>query len=359
MNVTKFRVISPAPHGAWIDLLNNRIQNLIFATPQWMDCITEVEDMQNASRFYEFSNGKKAIIPLARRKTSFLSSSIFASMPHGWGMGGLITWPNLDKNEMLAILNDLRDLEHLQVSIRPNPIEEYLWKKVDFVFDSTTEHSTHILDISNGFEHFWSKVLNSSTRNKIRKGENSGLVVECDETGKAIDEFYQIYMRWTDNRARERKIPLIFSRWLARKREPLEKFRVVNREFGSRCQIWTAKLNRVLVSVAILLIHNAHAYYWRSYSDKFLTRSTRANELLQKFMVEEACKQGCIYYHMGESGGVPSLIHYKEKFGAAQFSCREYHLEKFPVTKIQQVTNQFLSQFERYMIKRLESNHGN
>jgi len=345
----EFLVSTPAPRKAWDTLIGNCPKSLIYTTPQWMDCVTGVERMVDASRFYEFSNGKQAIVPLIRRTMGCKPLSVLASMPRGWGQGGLIAHPELNKHEVIAILNDLRRLGYMQISIRPNPLDVNLWKGLGGSFDSIIEHSTHILNISGGFGHFWSKTLDSPTRNKIRKGEKSGLVIECDTTGQAIDDFYRIYLRWNDNRARDRKFPVLFYRWLARRREPLEKFRRVSQSFDGNCQIWTAKLNRVPVASAILLTHSIHAFYWRSHSDKALAGPTRANEVLQKYMIEEACKRGCLYYHMGESGGVPSLIHFKEKFGAVRYFYNEYVFENLSLTELRQ-------SFQR-LIKRIEEKY--
>ena len=46
-----------------------------------------------------------------------------------------------------------------------------------------------------------------------------------------------------------------------------------------------------------------------------------------------ACEAGCRYYHMGESGGAGSLIHFKARYGAIEYSSSEYLIERIPVVR--------------------------
>jgi hypothetical protein len=348
MLMTKdFKVTTPAPREIWEKLAENDPQSMIYATPKWMDCINGVEGTKDASRYYEFSNGKQVVLPLVEQRKGWRAASSLASNPTGWGQGGLIGCSNLEEDELKAILQDLRSLGYMQTSIRPSPLAAGFGTNAASECDSILKHSTHILDIREGFEHYWKKKLDSATRNKILRSEKSGLTIECDTTGQAVDDFYRVYLLWTEDRARARKYPVFLYRQLAYMREPISKFRLVSQKFGTNCQIWTAKLDGKPVASAFFLIHQLHAYYWRSQSIKSVAGPTRANEALQKAMIQEACRQGCHYYHMGESGGVPSLIQFKEKFGAEPYYYQEYFLENIPVTKIRQSIFGFIKLVER------------
>lgn len=353
-----FKVISPAPHDVWETVLNKLPQNMIFVTPKWIDAINEVEGTHDASRFYEFSSGNQVLLPLVRSGSWYNPFSRLASLPHGWGMGGLLAPDGMNEREFRSILEDLKNLGFFRISIRPNPLDERSWINIGDFSVYSIEHATHILDISRGFEHYWSNVLDSATRNKIRKGEKSRLTIECDQTGRTVDDFYTIYLNWTDARAADRHLPRRVLHYIAERREPLKKFQAVSSRLQGNCQIWTVRKDGQPIASAILLIHNVHAYYWRSYSDRALVSPTRANELLQKHMIEEACRLGCRYYHMGESGGVPSLIHFKEKFGAVAYNYREYYLERVPVSRLLQLFDRFLHRIENRQIMMTESGYG-
>jgi lipid II:glycine glycyltransferase (peptidoglycan interpeptide bridge formation enzyme) len=154
--------------------------------------------------------------------------------------------------------------------------------------------------------------------------------VECASGGKPISVFYDLYIRWLEQRARQRRIPISLARWLGRRREPLRRFEAVAQAFGDACRIWVARLEGQPVAASILLIFGANAVYWRNASDKESAGSTRANDLLQRLMIGDACTAGCRYYHMGESGGVDSLMHFKSRFGAVAYRYFEYYKERLP-----------------------------
>ncbi len=49
--------------------------------------------------------------------------------------------------------------------------------------------------------------------------------------------------------------------------------------------------------------------------------------------VEDACKAGCRWYYMGDSGRSESLSRYKEQFGAQRHHhYAEYRLERLPIS---------------------------
>jgi lipid II:glycine glycyltransferase (peptidoglycan interpeptide bridge formation enzyme) len=67
--------------------------------------------------------------------------------------------------------------------------------------------------------------------------------------------------------------------------------------------------------------------------DKELAGPTRANYLLHRLAIEEACAAGCRYYDMGETGVSASLAQFKTRFGARPYAYAEYHLERLPITR--------------------------
>ena len=56
--------------------------------------------------------------------------------------------------------------------------------------------------------------------------------------------------------------------------------------------------------------------------------------LLHRLAIEEACRAGCRYYHMGESGSSASLAQFKRRFGANAYGYAEYRLERLPITSV-------------------------
>jgi hypothetical protein len=68
--------------------------------------------------------------------------------------------------------------------------------------------------------------------------------------------------------------------------------------------------------------------------NKELAGPTRANYLLHRLAIEEACDADCFYYDMGESGASDSLARFKTRFGARPQPYAEYHLERLPITAV-------------------------
>ena len=66
--------------------------------------------------------------------------------------------------------------------------------------------------------------------------------------------------------------------------------------------------------------------------DRELAAPTRANFLLHRLAIEDACVSGCRAYHMGESGTSSGLARFKEEFGAVPHRYAEYQLERLPLT---------------------------
>jgi hypothetical protein len=159
------------------------------------------------------------------------------------------------------------------------------------------------------------------------------LAITRDLNGDQLPVFYGLYMQWIDDRARARGVPIRLARFLGKVREPYERLERVKGHLGEACQLWVASLEDEPVAASLLLIQGGHAFYWRNAHASKLSGPTRANSLLQRLMIEEACRQGCRYYHMGESGGKDSLKHYKEKFGAVEYMYNEYYYEKLPLSK--------------------------
>jgi len=347
-----FRVHSPAPRDAWDELAINDDKAMVFQTPRWMDAITFEGHHMDCSRLYEFPGGEKVLLPLVCTSGMFGRQTMLSSLPHGWGTGGPLFSSSFDTEKVRLMIDDLRSLDCLRLNIRPNPLTAAMWHAVEGHFDVSVKHVSHIIDLHGGFDHFWTKTLSTATRTKIRRAEKSPLVINRELGGKAIPSFYHLYMQWLDNRSQERGMPDFISRFTGRRREPESKFQAVGRVLGDKCQVWTASLERQPVAAAIFFIQGPHAVIWRSYSDKNLFNGLPVNYLLQKSLIEEACRSGCQFYHMEESGGVRTLMHFKEQFGAVGYPYKEYYLERFSFTAVQQGISMLGGKMENHLLRR-------
>lgn len=336
MNTTRefaWHVSSPAPRDVWARIIAGNDNALVFQTPEWTDGLCATGDYEDASRLYETADGRQLILPLVQSRWLTGTPAVLASMPDGWGMGGLISDKPLRSEDAAMALADLGRLPSMRMVVRPNPLTAQFWPDAGYAGWNSVPRVTHILNLEGGFDAVWNKRFSTATRTKIRKAEKAGMEVTCATGGELLDVFYDVYMEWIDRRARERHVPLLLARWLGRQREPLKKFQYAAKALGDAFRTWVVRLDNRPIAVAILLVRGANAFYWRSASVKEIAGPIRANDLLQIRMIEDACSAGALHYHMGESGGVDSLMHFKSRFGAEGHPYNGYFRERFPLSR--------------------------
>jgi hypothetical protein len=345
-----FRVTSPAPRDAWLEILQQDAQAMIFQTPVWIDAACSTGQYIDASRFYELSDGRQWLLPMLCTKPIIPGFATQTSLPDGWGQGGLLSNGPLNREDIHIVYEDLARQPVLRTLMHPNPLQASTWDLGMPPGLSTVSRISHILDLEGGFDQVWSKMFHSKTRTAIRKAEHSSLTVDWDSTGKYIPVFYEMFLRWAERRGQERHLPARIARWTNQRREPLERFEMIANALGEVCRVYVAWLDGQPVAASILLIFKQNAVAYRSTSIKELAHPVRANDMLQSVMIQEACRVGCRYYHRGESGGVASLMQFKSGFGATPVPFKDYSIERFPVTGVTQKVNGLMKLIEHQLM---------
>jgi hypothetical protein len=133
--------------------------------------------------------------------------------------------------------------------------------------------------------------------------------------------------------------------------DPRRKFETVAAALGNNCRIWLASMGGRPIASLIALVHGPNAIFWRGTDNPALARPHRANELLQRMAIEDACQAGCRYYEMGESGGVSSLMRYKERFGAKAYPIAEYRIERLPLTQLESAVDHAQRQVGKHLMR--------
>jgi Acetyltransferase (GNAT) domain len=327
-------ITTPAPHDKWAHILQTTAEALAFHTPAWLDCICEVGNYADASRLYEFRNGRSVLLPLVRRRGLPGKVAVEASLPYGWGFGGALAPGGLTAEEASCIMADLSARPGLITSVRPDPLAAVPWLATRPAAIATTQRLAHVLDLEGGFEHLWEHRFATRARRNVRRAERQGVVVECDTTGRLMPVFYALYWRSVDRWARQAGQPLLLAQLLARWREPFRKYQRIAARLGTACRVYVAWVNGQPAASTIVLHHGSNASYWRAAMDKDLADPSRATFLLLRRSIEDACAGGCRHYHMGDSGNSASLAYFKEGFGAEPYRYEEYHFERLPVTQL-------------------------
>ncbi len=322
--------ISPAPRDAWEVVLRSDPLALESQSPAWTDAACAAGGFEDASRLYETVDGRHLVLPMLRRRPSLGALSIEASNPPGWGVGGLLAPGGPTTAEIATVFSELAGRRVLTQRLWPNPLTAASWATAAPVQARATQRVAHLINLEGGFDHVWSKLFQKSSRRGARHAEREGVTVECDITGRLIPEFHALHSQAVSRWSRLQHEP----RWMAMRRhrhnDPLEKFEAIAHCLGERCQVWVARIGAKPIASMIVLQGN-NAYDFRAAMDEDCTRY-RANDLLLRHAVCDACKAGCRSYYMGDSGHSATLGQFKERFGARPYDYAEYLLERLPIS---------------------------
>jgi len=335
----------PVRRDEWASIVDSDPDAFLTHTPRWMDCLVELGGYEDASRLYEMADGRRMVLPLARRTRLPGWLAVHHSLPATWGYSGLVGDP-LHPADVAQVVDDLRALGGASVSIRPSPAASEVWDAGAPPSVGRSARATHLVDLRDGFESVWTNRIKTKTRTKVRRAERVGVVVERDNTGAYVDAFYDLYLGWLAERAERHNLPKRISVATGRHRELRRKFEVVAAAFPDNCITWIALIDDQPIASCIQLVHGAHSLYWRGFSDRTMAGKTKANYLLQKLMLEEAAERGCQCHHLGESGGVETLMQFKEAFGAVRHDYHVFTLERLPVNRAHDLATGWRSQVE-------------
>jgi Acetyltransferase (GNAT) domain len=330
------RVLSPAPRDAWASVLKASAEATIFHTPEWLDACCVAGDFEDASRLYERQDGRQIVIPMVRHRGR---RALRTTWSMRWGSGGAIAPGRVTPEDVATVLDDLLRTT-ARLIVKPGHLSDGAW-----VATSARErvpHTVHIVDLRGGFGALWSNQFSSDTRNHIRRAEKRGVDIQWGTGSELVSIHWDIYLRWTARRARARGIPVPVGLALAKRRESAERFETVARHLGERCRVAVASIDGQPVASAIVLLHGAFAHYWRTADDRAADRSKYANSLILARALEDTAERGYDCLDMGESGGVRSLMDFKEHFGAKPQSYDELRFEPQIVTNATRARDRLL-----------------
>jgi hypothetical protein len=313
-------VVSPAPRDVWLELFRASDDSLVSQSPSWFDALLE-SGHRDASRLYTLRSGRRLVLPLARSKRP---GSTNASLPAGWGIGGLVASGHTLPSDVAAVAADPMLASTGPHLIKPGPLAAAAWA-VALPAAAGASHSVHILDLAGGHDMAWDR-FGSDTRKMIRRAERAGVVVESGNSARLIEAFHELYDRWLDERARRLHRPPALQRWSGRRNEPPARLDLLARRLGDRCQQWVAFVEGQPAAALVTFIDGSVAVNWRSTMSRERSGKTQANYLLQAQAIEHAARAGCRLLQMGESGGVSGIEGFKERFGAVKHPYLEYNL---------------------------------
>jgi hypothetical protein len=338
------RVRSPAPREPWEAALAADPDARVTQTPEWIDCICAFGGYQDASRLYELPGGRQLVLPMVRHRDLPGRLATEASLPAAWEPCGIVAPGTLEVEDVVAVLRDLAGRASVRTSLRPGPLHASTWAAARPPGTVAVPRLAHVLELDGGFGRVWTERFAGAARNAVRKAERSELTIERDTSGRLVPVVQRLFELSLDRWARQQHEPRPLARWRGHRQDPARKLELITRRLGEACRIWVAWRDRQ-PAAAIVVLQAKNASYTRGMMDKELAGPTRANYLLHRLAIEEACDAGCRYYDMGESGPSASLAQFKTRFGARPRPHADYHLERLPISA--------LDRHARGMVKRI------
>ena len=166
---------------------------------------------------------------------------------------------------------------------------------------SAGESSTHVLELTPGYEALWENAFSGKNRNSCRKASRSGVAVRRTSSAKAATAYYRIYADAT--------------RQWGHDEPPYPKNLVEGLASSENADLWLAYIDDRAVAGALILKGTEDIFYWSGAMDRAHQSASPSNELLRA-VLQWACERGYRYMDFGSSKGLPGVKKFKESFGA-------------------------------------------
>jgi CelD/BcsL family acetyltransferase involved in cellulose biosynthesis len=330
--VRRARIVSPAPRAMWRELLRHDPYAVPTQTPEWTNWLCRTRGCSDASRLYEFPDGRSLLLPLLGRGRVGLRITE-ESMPYGLGYGGpLVPGGQPTEGEVSAILADLTRRPVLRAVLRPNPLTAAPWAAAAPPGTVQVPCLAHVLDLEGGFEQVWEKRYRPGARRDVRHGAKKGLDVREGLDSGVVEAFAELNRQAVERWAKQRNQPLWLARLVDRRRGRVGQLASAVTLLGPMLGAWSAWLDGQPVAVNVTVRFGGQVYGWLTAVDKEVANRTQAGALLQSLAIEDACRAGARWFHLGESDPRSGVATFKERFGARPVVYTALAFERLPLT---------------------------
>ncbi|MGE0453014.1 MAG: GNAT family N-acetyltransferase [Vicinamibacteria bacterium] len=240
-----------------------------------------------------YSDGARALFPgvIARRGLAALSS--FLGMPLGLEGTPIPLHGQLTAQHVSQFFRSIAGIGALRITGGAGGSPPPLGR--------VRASSTHVLDLTPGFEALWQRRFSGKNRNACRKAEKHGVTVTRQASPEGAELYYDLYVRAT--------------RAWGYAKAPYPKALFQALAASAHVEFWLAVRQNAVISGAILLLGSEDALYWSGAMDRECADISPSN-LVLRVAIESACRRGLRSMDFGASEGLPGVQRFKESFGA-------------------------------------------
>lgn len=303
MNIS-LKSVRPASSSEWDTIWEKCSYATYFHSREWAEIwkAYSKESISPDPKFLEFSDGKKALLPLSKRRKYKGLMNSYLSSPAGT-FGGWISVDSLTAEHAKLLTEFMIHLGNL--TWRLNPYHALAFKSGVQI---TKDDETHTLNLSPGFESIL-KAMTKGHASAARKAAKSGVQIEIGSTPEDWKAYYGAYQnslqRWGDR---------------ASSQYGWEFFNQMQLRDSPNIKLWLAKYEGKVVAGALCLYALKHVVYWHGAAlDEFF--NLRPVNLLICEAIKEACDQGFLWFDFNPSGPHEGVRNFKKSFGTQTRPC--------------------------------------
>jgi hypothetical protein len=168
--------------------------------------------------------------------------------------------------------------------------------------------STHVVDLSGGFEKIWGERFEKSKRRQTRKAAKEGLAVAESRSVADVSLYYGIYGQRVD-------------RWRERFRYPERIFADLVAGGAENVRLFLARRGEDVLGGHLNFYFKESVVAWNGVV-RDTADGTQASTLLYSECMRHACENGFRAYNLGSSLGKSSLVDYKVSLGGVAYGYR-------------------------------------
>ncbi len=325
-------VVSPAPREVWRQALSADPDATPTQTPEWTDLLCATRGFRDASRLYEFPDGRRLLLPLLARTAAGVRLAE-ESMPYGFGYGGPLSLDGQPtRDQARAVLADLARRPVLRTTMAPEPQQAALWAAAAPPGAVTVPYLAHVLDLEGGFARVRDEKFTAGARRSIRRALKQPLEIRKGADSRVVEVFAELNRRSVERWARQRGQPLWLARQVERRRDRVGQLASAIAALGPMVRTWTVHLHGEPVAANVVLHHGNTSYGWLLAVDREVAQRTEAGALLLSLEIEDACASGIRWFQLGESDPGSGVAKHKERYGGTPVPWSAVRFERLPLT---------------------------